>query len=519
MKRNWPLLCIILLISTFARADVEQWGIYDLALNGPAEGNPFIDVNLSARFTCENQTIEAHGFYDGDGTYRVRFMPDRQGVWKYETQSNRPELAGKTGEFTCVKPSAGNHGPVRVHNVHHFAYADGTPYKPVGTTAYGWVHQPDALEEQTLATLKSSAAFNKIRMCILPTRYRPGIDEPIFLPFHRAVDGRQFDLKQFDVRFFQHMEKRIAQLGELGVEADLILFHPYGEGRLGFDRMDADTDDRYLRYVVARFSAYRNVWWSLANEFDLLRQKKDSDWDRFFQIVQTEDPYQHLRSIHFSRRMYDPSKPWVTHVSVQNGEAVADFGRAVLYRQICPKPIVYDEVCYEGKLDARWGQLSGEQMLMRFWFGAISGTYVGHGEALLNGQSRSWLGNGGTFIGESPKRIAFLKQILDTAPADGIEPIDQYFQTHLGGKPGQYYLLYFGTEKPTEWTFQLPGKDPIADGASFHVDVLDTWNMTITPVDQVFKVKRKSPYAFTADPEAKIRLPGSPYMALRIRRN
>jgi hypothetical protein len=27
------------------------------------------------------------------------------------------------------RPSKGNHGPVRVHNTYHFAYADGTPFK------------------------------------------------------------------------------------------------------------------------------------------------------------------------------------------------------------------------------------------------------------------------------------------------------------------------------------------------------------------------------------------------------
>ena len=26
----------------------------------------------------------------------------------------------------------------------------------------------------------------------------------------------------------------------------------------------------YLRYVAARYGAFRNVWWSLANEYELL---------------------------------------------------------------------------------------------------------------------------------------------------------------------------------------------------------------------------------------------------------
>jgi hypothetical protein len=130
-----------------AAAAVEQWGVFEITLTGPAVGNPFLDVTLSARFSQGGQSTEAHGFYDGSGVYRVRFMPDRVGEWRYETRSNVPELNGKANTFTCEKPSAGNHGPVRVRNTYHFAYADGTRYVPVGTTCYAWTHQGDTLEE------------------------------------------------------------------------------------------------------------------------------------------------------------------------------------------------------------------------------------------------------------------------------------------------------------------------------------------------------------------------------------
>ena len=65
--------------------------------------------------------------------------------------------------------------------------------------------------------------------------------------------------------------------------------------------MPSEVDDRYLRYVVARLAPYRNVWWSMANEFDLMEAKTMQDWDRFFMIVQENDPYQHLRSVHNCR--------------------------------------------------------------------------------------------------------------------------------------------------------------------------------------------------------------------------
>src|SRR5438046_8371649 len=96
--------------------NVEQWDCFELALNGPSTGNPFTDVDFSARFSNDEKSIDVAGFYDGEGVYRVRFMPGAQGVWRYETRSERRELDRKTGEFECVAPSRNNHGPVRVAN-------------------------------------------------------------------------------------------------------------------------------------------------------------------------------------------------------------------------------------------------------------------------------------------------------------------------------------------------------------------------------------------------------------------
>jgi len=262
-------------------SEIELWGCGELVLSGPKRGNPFLDVALGAEFRYKHRVVLVDGFYDGDGIYRVRFMPDTMGVWHYETRSNCPDLDGITGQFTCVEPSPGNHGPVRVAHTYHFAYADGTPYIPIGTTCYAWVHQGEALEEQTLATL-AEALFNKIRMCVFPKDYLYNKNEPEYYPFERSEEGVS-DLARFDPAFFRHFEKRVGQLMDLGIEADIILFHPYD--RWGYATMDAEVDDRYLRYVVARLAAYRNVWWSMANEFDLMASKTMADWDRFFHIV------------------------------------------------------------------------------------------------------------------------------------------------------------------------------------------------------------------------------------------
>jgi hypothetical protein len=510
---------VLLLVLGTARGqdgvEIEQWDVFELTFPGPSTGNPFVEVQLSGEFSRGDQVFRPQGFYDGSGTYKIRFMPNAAGRWTYATKSNDPNLNGHRGGFVCIPAKAGNHGPVYVHNTFHFAYADGTPYRQIGTTCYAWTHQGDTLEEQTLKTL-ATAPFNKLRMGVFPKRYAWHENEPVLYPFEGTPPAK-WDLTRFNPAFFRHLEQRVGQLCTLGIEADIILFHPYDRGHWGFDRMPAEADDRTLRYIVARLAAYRNVWWSLANEYDFMKEKTPADWDRFFGIVQASDPYGHLRSIHNGAILYNHTQPWVTHASIQNGSAVEDYGRAVLYRDVYRKPIVFDEAKYEGNLPQRWGNLSAEEMVHRFWEGTIAGTYVGHGETYRDPNDIIWWAKGGVLHGQSPARLAFLQKIIEAGPPDGLEPIDKWQDCPFAGKRGEYYLGYFGRETRTTWPFELYRAE-LAEGMRFAVEVIDTWNMTVTPVDGVFEVKKRDDYVFADKDGRSVPLPGRPYMAVRIRR-
>ena len=503
------------------QTNVQQWGLFEVALNGPTNGNPFADVFLSARFFQDETVIEATGFYDGEGIYRVRCMPAKQGRWRYRTRSNVPQLHDHSGEFLVTEPLPGNHGPVRVTNTYHFAYADGTPYKQLGTTCYVWNHQDNELQEQTLKTL-STSPFNKIRFCVFPKRYSWNTNEPPSYPFE-GQPPRSWDFARFHPAFFRDLERRILDLQKLGIEADLILFHPYDEGHWGFDRMTDLDDERYLRYVISRLAAFRNLWWSLANEYDFMTAKKEEGWERLGQIVAASDPYQHLLSIHNGKRLFNHTRPWITHASIQNGSAVEDAARAVLLRDAYRKPIVYDEVKYEGNVPKRWGNISAQEMVLRFWQGTVAGTYVGHGETYLSPDDVIWWSKGGKLKGESPPRLQFLRQVLEDSPAAGIEPIDKWQNPEYGGQPSDYYLIYLGKDRPTSWEFRLPtppqtfGK-PLQEGMQFKAEILDTWNMTVTPVEGVFATVKKTDYFLGDKAGRSIALPGKPYIALRIKR-
>lgn len=51
--------------------------------------------------------------------------------------------------------------------------------------------------------------------------------------------------------------------------------------------MGPDADDLFVKYAVARLASKRNIWWSLANEYDLLFDKDTEDWERFAGIIWT----------------------------------------------------------------------------------------------------------------------------------------------------------------------------------------------------------------------------------------
>lgn len=464
---------------------IEQWALFEVSLSGPTIGNPFKDITLTARFTLEHRTVQVAGFYDGEGIYRIRFMPDAPGHWTYVTASSSPQLAGKTGAFTCSPPTtSGNHGPVTVAQEFHFQYADGVRYFPFGTTTYAYLFSSDEDARLSLEGMKSY--FNKTRICILPKPL--GVDkEKQILPFPRS--GASNDLTRFNPAYFQLLEKRLLDLQKYNIEADLILFHPYDAW--GYKNMGSDADDFYLRYAIARFSAFRNVWWSIANEYDLVKTKTMSDWDRFFRITVAEDPYSHLRSIHHSGPIYDNTKSWVTHASLQR----YDFEKTAERRTAWRKPILYDEIQYEGDVDRRWGNLSAEEMIHRFWLATVNGAYASHGEVFLSDTGESSWSDAGRLRGESAPRIAYLRALIEKITKLGLTAPETAYYLNAG-TPNELYLYYFDYHRPARYDFPLPAS------VNFSATLVDPYNMTSTPVPG------------TSSGKSRIALPNKPYQAI-----
>ncbi|MEO1013063.1 MAG: DUF5060 domain-containing protein [Bacteroidota bacterium] len=472
---------------------VEKWDVFELELQGKKNGNPFIEVGLKALFYQGNDTVEVSGFYDGNGQYKIRFMPSKEGLWHYKTFSNQRRVDHKEGRFLCIAPSGENHGPVVVKDTFYFSYAEGQPFYPLGTTAYGWIQQTQETREKTLKSLKKSP-FNKIRVAFLP--HAPSGTSYELYPFEGQ--GKEWDFTRFNPAYFQRYETYIRELLKLGIQVDLFVFHPYDKDVWGFDTMNRKEQYLFLNYINARFGAYRNIWWSMANEFDLMKNRNMADWDGYFQFFQDKDPYARLRSIHNAAQWYDHSKDWVTHVSAQS----ESWWRSIPLREQYGKPVIFDEFCYEGNGDNRTVALSGDAIRHRFWLMTLLGAYATHGEGLeQDGTGYQFFRQGGTFIGSSEGELHTLKKVLNEVPGH-LRPMGTDWRlNHIrAGVDDRYFLYYLGEYQNREWHFTELPKDK-----KYTVELIDTKKGQHTLLDKTF------------GKDDTVTLPAKPYMAMVLK--
>jgi hypothetical protein len=82
---------------------------------------------------------------------------------------------------------------------------------------------------------------------------------------------------------------------------------------------------------------------------------------------------------------------------------------------------------------------------------------------------------------------------------------------------GDQYLVYLGRAAPREWAVELP-RAGLDDPITLEAEVIDTWGMTITPLDGGFTLRPRDRYTYACPDRPRIALPGKPYMAIRLRR-
>lgn len=480
---------------------MKQYEVFELVFTASAPSDNWVDVDLHAVFALNGTSTTVKGFYDGNNTYRVRYYPTQTGTCTWTVRG----IVSAEGSEEVEPAAEGRHGMVHAEGV-HFRFEDDSRYYPFGTTIYAMVHQPESHVDLTFHTL-AKAPFNKIRFCVFPKHYDFNHNEPEHFAFSFHEEGKP-DAHHPDPVFWQMLERRLAQLDAMGIQADLILFHPYDHW--GFARMPLEDCLSYLDYLTRRLSAYPNVWWSLANEYDLMTEFEADWWYRFADYIHSNDPYGHLLSNHNFIKLWDFDDPNTTHCCIQvQGH---DIEKVSSFVHKYGKPVLLDEMRYEGTIEHSWGNISAQEMTHRFWTAVTCGGYATHGETYLNKEEVLWWSKGGVLHGQSPERIGFLRKLVESLPGPlEIDPPKNFMSSeqmetfrknpseappmirvflqlspeeldnftsglarcscHVGQ---QVYLDYLGHDCPCVHTMHLP------EEGSYTVHILDAWEMTDT---------------------------------------
>ncbi|HSH94606.1 MAG TPA: DUF5060 domain-containing protein, partial [Roseimicrobium sp.] len=293
--------------SQVAPVEVPRWEMHEFELHGRCQAeNPFRDARLAGEFTAPSgKTMTVEGFYDGEDVWRLRFAPNEEGEWHYVLRGEGVEIL-QHGALKCL-PSSG-HGLIGIHpqNPYVFAYADGTPFFPMGDTCYGLYDDSSitpTLRHEYLETRRAQH-FNFVRMSVGHSETRAAAD-PAYWAWGGTPKSPQLD--RFNPVFFRGLDRVFRELQSSGMNVELILLSFYRRPFTDTSLWTPERERLWLRYLMARYAAFPNVFlWTLANEYEThpdgkyrLDRPSDVEWARTTaQFVKQYDPYRHPVTVH-----------------------------------------------------------------------------------------------------------------------------------------------------------------------------------------------------------------------------
>ena len=198
----------------------ERWSPMELCLQGPSQGNPFMEQSVTAVFRCSNEEVTVSGFYDGDGVYRVRFMPSFQGTYSFTVASTFSQPL--EGTFQVTPATGQNHGMVRVANTWHLATRTAHPITPWAPLAMCGPGRMTPSLPRRWKPSKTAPSINPL-LCV-PKHYDYNLREPRSYPyegtpmdasvltsenFHQytgKTEGNHWDFFRFHPAHFRHLD-------------------------------------------------------------------------------------------------------------------------------------------------------------------------------------------------------------------------------------------------------------------------------------------------------------------------
>lgn len=376
------LLTVLLLVTGAVRAQpvcppTPVYSPCDLVLElTPAElekhPNPHATVRLAAEFRSPGtRTFLLTAFWDGGNRFVVRFAPTDPGKWLVRFSGN---IARLDGMMTSVEATdAAVPGFLEAANVHHWrTRKDMQPHLWMGDTLYSFATMPEETFRAILAKRKEQG-FTHIRGYLLGNR--PDNQPELRTHALPAPD-------QVNPEHFQQVDRRVRAINAAGMVADLIL--GWDKNHLA-DALPTGADrQRYLDYVVARYSAF-HVTWQLVQEFEEYRNGR-AFVKELGEYLKGRDPYQHPRTTHTLETTSPLAKDgWITYLLYQS----SDNHLGSIEHQLFQMPAVNAEFGYEnsGAGASHRHHVDSDTFRKRLWNATMDGQYPTYGNTGTYGGS------------------------------------------------------------------------------------------------------------------------------------
>jgi len=339
----WPVLIAAALNVSRSEAAIPEVGRYRVfessVENRKSYGNKFNDVTLLCTYTAPSgRTTGFPGFFDGDGAgggsatnghvWKMRFMPDEAGEWKYQWRwSDGTE--GGSGSFSCVTRGAGK-GMLQPYkeNPRWLAYNGTEPVwiKSYYETGHGAIAQPfDWVSENVYQPLLDRG-YNHLQvnwllsLCCFEQFYKDG-PPPSTTDLALYQEGRASSTMRLDV--WQMMERRLGWLNDRNVGVHMFLgFEGRKNGGPKWEALSESEKEFYVRYVVARIAPFANLaGWNFVWEDPGHRETHELGLAR---LLQKHDIFNHLRTYQDEHpRDNEYKRPEYNFAAIENHQIAA----------------------------------------------------------------------------------------------------------------------------------------------------------------------------------------------------
>ena len=361
MNRLLSLFLLLAAGTTLPAVTIQQYNVHDFTFSARTEGNPF-DVDLAGEFSGpDGVRLRVPGFYNGNGTWVIRFSPNRLGTWSMRTVASLPALQGKseTG-IDCVSnkhPSI--HGRLRVDPAfpYHFIYEDGARYFLLGYEAdWLWgvdMRDPERRLMRRLIDQMAARGFNHVMVNVYAhdTAWSPEKKHQWDWgpPEMYAWEGTNEnpDHSRLNPEFFRLYDGMMRALQDKGIVAHIML-KVYNK-RVKWPEKWSRDEERYFRYVVARYQAFSNLVWDFSKES--YNEKDEALQSHLMNLVREVDAYDHLTTVH-DDDSYEWDPELNRNIDFRTDQQHTDWAQMIAFDRARRKyPVLNSEFGYERGID------------------------------------------------------------------------------------------------------------------------------------------------------------------------